>query len=142
MAQPGKITGDRRPTISPTPPITSRGCPSRQVTLACTTTCDFAAETGKQTERLLLYDGSASATTPPTTGKLTGERTWVQNADYAQVNYRYDSYGNQDAVTRYTGYATVSAHPTGGAQITTTTFDPTNHTYPIDVVNAAVRSHL
>ncbi|MRR29976.1 hypothetical protein EG834_06595, partial [bacterium] len=110
--------------------------PARQVTLACSGSCNFATEAGKQTERLLLYDNSSSFTSPPTTGALTGERTWVEDTRYAQVSYDYDSYGNQDSVTHYTGFGTVSASPTSGTQTTTTIYDEYYHSYPTDVINA------
>jgi len=109
--------------------------PARTLTLDCASGCDFTNETGKTTESLALYDNASTFSTAPSVGKLTAARTWVTGSSYSQVTNGYDAYGNQSAVTTYTGYGTVSSAPTVGASSTTTTYDTTYNTYPISQTN-------
>lgn len=91
-------------------------------------------------ETLSLYDDNNIYNTPPGVGKLTGVRTWISGANYSQVSYGYDNWGNQDEVTTYRGYGTVSTVPTTGAATTTTVFDPTYHVYPLSSTNALLQT--
>lgn len=86
-----------------------------------------------------LYDGTTDFATPPTTGKLTGQRSLIRFATppdtdprYTDVSFGYDSWGNQTTQTQYTAEGSATTLGTG-AQTTTTTYDPVYHTYAVAV---------
>jgi len=85
---------------------------------------------------LFLYDGNTGDyQTPLVDGKLTANRTKT-NADgtqWSQVSYGYDTYGNRNSVTTYSGYSSWYNlnPPSAGARTTTTVFDSGYHTYPV-----------
>jgi len=109
--------------------------PARSLTLDCTSACDFDTETSKTGEVLYLYDGATLFSTPPTAGKLTATRAWAGGADFSQVSYGYDAYGNITSQTTYTGYGTATTAPTSGALTTTTAYDNDYHTYATSTTN-------
>jgi YD repeat-containing protein len=98
--------------------------------------------------RLFLYDGAmyengSTFTTPPTAGRLTGERVLVRWGDpdtftipkYSEMRYGNDVWGNRTTVTTYPEEGTLTAFYTTGERTTTTTYDPIYHTYPVQSVN-------
>ena len=88
-------------------------------------------------ETLYFYDNSSAYTTPPTQGNLTVQRSWVQNSDYSQLSYGYDTYGNRTSQTSYMAYGTAASAPASSSQeTTTTTYETTYHTYATSVSNA------
>jgi len=104
--------------------------------------CDYEAQDLMALSEY-LYDGSPSHSTPPSIGKLTGERTLLRCDDaacavpyYSDVNYAYDTWGNRITLTRYTGEGTASTPHQGEAQTATTTYDPVYHTYALEERNA------
>ena len=110
--------------------------PARQISLDCSSgSCDFSTENGLLSETLYLYDGAVSYFSEPANGILTAQRTWVQENNYAQVSYAYDSQGNLTDETVYTQYAGAASNPTGGAQTTHTEYDSINNTYATSVTN-------
>ena len=82
-------------------------------------------------ESLNLYDGANTYTTAPTAGILSAVRAWVNGAQYSQIAFGYDTWGNQNSVTTYSGYGSASSAPTVGAATMTTAFDSVFHVYPI-----------
>lgn len=79
-------------------------------------------------------DNSTTYTTPPSVGKLTKQRTFLyfysgsnySDPRYADVRSGYDSWGNPNSTTQYTGEGTSSAIASSGAQTTTTCYGQTN----------------
>ncbi len=88
-------------------------------------------------QTLNLYDDSPTWNAAPTTGKLTGTRTWVNGGNYIQVSYGYDGWGNRILARAYDSYATSTANPPITANLLdqNTLFDPFYHTYPISMSN-------
>ena len=82
-------------------------------------------------ESLNLYDGANTYTTAPTAGTLTATRMWTSGTQYSQITFGYDTWGNQNSVTAYSGYGSASSAPMVGAATTTTTFDSAFHVYPV-----------
>jgi RHS repeat-associated protein len=111
--------------------------PARQVSLACSASCDFAGESGLTSETLFLYDGNTgNYNVSPTTGRLTTRRTLARPGEYSQVSYGYDGYGNPTSATTYSSYGSSTANPAGAAQTTTTTYDSAGYnTYAVKAVN-------
>ncbi|MBI1855427.1 MAG: RHS repeat protein, partial [Chloroflexi bacterium] len=107
--------------------------PARQVTFACAADCT----TNRVSESLNFYDSNTAYTGQPTKGELTTQRAWVQNSDYSQVSYTYDSFGNRQTQSVYTGYGTASAAPDATTrQWTFTTYDTDGYnTYATTVAN-------
>lgn len=102
-----------------------------------------------------FYDGATHPNTAPTEGNLTrvgrvynipNNVTTTGTTQGVNTTYHYDTYGNQDQVTVYTGTSdrngTTGAWtaPGGTARTTTTTFDPIFHALPVTQVNAATQT--
>ena len=110
--------------------------PARQISLDCSSgTCDFSGENGLTSESLYLYDDSATYTSQPTVGKLTGQRALLQGASYVQTSFAYDSYGNRTQTINYKNYAGATSNPGGDTLTYTTTYDATYHTYAVSESN-------
>ena len=85
-------------------------------------TCDFT--TANATSSIwYLYDGASLFSTPPTYGKLTGQRTLLYYDEpnltepkYRDVDYAYDSWGNRTTVTTYTDVGSMYSRATTGAR--------------------------
>ena len=89
---------------------------------------------------LYIYDNRTNYYDPPTAGKLTDVRTWMDdlgsgNTRYSQVSYVYDAWGNPTQVKTWDTYGTASADPPGNARITSTVYDNIYHTYATSVTN-------
>jgi hypothetical protein len=103
-------------------------------------------------ETLNIYDANTLYTQTPTSGILKKVRIWVKGAqtsgDYSQVDYGYDTWGNQTTVTTYSGYGHADTTPTTGAQTSYTCYgsgealngdacaDDVYRTYPLWSKNA------
>jgi RHS repeat-associated protein len=73
-----------------------------------------------------LYDGAGAWSTPPVKGDLTKHRRWLDTpSQYVARTMGYDSWGNQTSVADETN------------RTVTTTFDGTDHLFPVSVQNAA-----
>jgi len=127
---PGGVCSEYRRTVTTYNPNASTyvvGLPARQEV-------EDSGGTTVLSDTLLFYDGATSNSTPPTTGNLTTQRTWVDgpldSGRYSQISYGYDlSYGNQTSVTAYDAYGTSASAPTSGSRTTTTAYDSSYHTY-------------
>jgi RHS repeat-associated protein len=120
-------------------------CPAGTINFACST--NYPNPSYPPMELMLdshwyLYDGSTSWSSQPTTGVLSGERTFLrfQYPDtysglhyYQDAAYGYDAWGNQTITIIYNAEGTNETNGFGkGIPLTTTTaFDPNYHTYPI-----------
>jgi RHS repeat-associated protein len=120
--------------------------------------CNLSDNAALLADAQYLYDGSSSPGTPPTVGKLTGERHLLRWTDpvnktgplYSDVDYAYDAWGNRVSVTQYTLEGTQSALAknlaNNGLQRTITCYGVTDtpvgcvddgyHTYPLWQKNA------
>ncbi|MBV6396583.1 MAG: hypothetical protein HFACDABA_02183 [Anaerolineales bacterium] len=93
------------------------------------------------TESLSLYDGANLYTTPPTVGILTATRSLIFDNSYSQTSMTRDAWGNVTSQTAWSGYGTQSSAPTSGARTSTTTYDPTYHTYAVTTTDALGHSY-
>ncbi len=83
-------------------------------------------------QTLNVYDNNTTWDAAPTTGLLTAVRTWAGGANYNQVSYVYDGWGNRTSTTVYNGYGTSTTNPTASPIVTeSNTFDTIYHTYPL-----------
>ncbi len=109
----------------------------RQTMLDCSGSCDFSGETGLIGETLFYYDDASAYNVPPTTGRLTRQRTRINAAgQYRQVDYAYGDYGNPTSLTTYNQYATATTSPSGGARSTSYTYDTYYGAYRLTETNA------
>jgi RHS repeat-associated protein len=88
------------------------------------------------TDTLYFYNDSTTNGAMPLKNILTMTRTLMDAGQYAQMDYAYDTWGNQTSVTTYTGLGTATNAPTVGAATTTTTYDAIFHAYPVSTTNA------
>lgn len=84
-----------------------------------------------------LYDYHDAYNDPPTEGRLTGARTWINGNSFNQSELQYDIYGNVISQTAYSGYWNnqTPGTPTG-ARTKNIVYDSTYHTYPTSITNA------
>jgi YD repeat-containing protein len=87
-----------------------------------------------------FYVDGSRRYSPPLVGKLTGERELIRwggpgltNPKYSERKYTYDTWGNRATVTIYPGEGGAAPNLADG-RITTTTYDTTYHTYPVESV--------
>ncbi len=96
----------------------------------CNGSCDFNDPLTLISAHKWLYDYSGDANAQPANGVLTGERNLIfyatpprTNAQFADTEYDYDAWGNQDSLTVYTDATDSSNFGEGTeAQITTSCY--------------------
>lgn len=95
-------------------------------------------DTYSTAEILYLYDNHNLHTDAPTSGLLTGTRTYMDSSgNFNQINYGYDTWGNRTSETVYSGYGAWNSAPTSTGLTTTTTYDPIFHAYPVSQTTPA-----
>ena len=116
------------------------GLPAYQNTFSCNGSCLWVGNY-LVAQVIYLYDNPANANyaQSPSIGKLTTKRTMTRWTDpigftnpmYSDEVYTYDTWGNQNSITRYTGEGTSTALASTGAETTTTcyrgTVDPPSY---------------